>query len=452
MSLDWRSLSLLLLSIVLMFLWYALARPDDVISVILGSVTFYLSLLALDLAIEHRTSLQASIAKVIEAGQDLHEAVSAVDLHGRAVEAQVGGIGEALAALNSSVSTIDSHSSTIGEEVRMFKATLGEAFGLSSYIDRAADLYQAPDTERVVTSLKHWVATGDPAKRIQEGLKNSSAKELVFVGQIGWDKYLPGVLWRFVTARDIRNNKTSGPLQRVQIIHVNDPIPTFVVTRQSAEARKMGNRGRVLIGNPLHTSAASPNGWYGVNLGSGHPDQVDYYNFLFDALICPHPLVVKNWNILADATGIREPRAHMDGLHRIFLLTPFMENGSIYSQETVKADCASPEDELIRLKAQLLASQIVSEFYRDSDQESEFLLKPMEIASTVSKFLSELRSSEILEVKIVHFDDIMNVRVSFSLKAPFTFALPASLPTCDRFFGWSQPGDARSAVASGSDQ
>src|ERR1043166_100670 len=77
------------------------------------------------------------------------------------------------------------------------------SFGLEDYVQKASEMYKSAGVDRVVTSLRHWVARGEPASWIEKGVMGSSAKELVFVGTIKWDVYYPGVLWRFMKLREI---------------------------------------------------------------------------------------------------------------------------------------------------------------------------------------------------------------------------------------------------------
>src|ERR1700738_4827874 len=57
------------------------------------------------------------------------------------------------------------------KELRQVQSLIRSVFGLESYIQEASQIYKAQHIERVVTSLRHWVARGDPAKWIIEGVR-----------------------------------------------------------------------------------------------------------------------------------------------------------------------------------------------------------------------------------------------------------------------------------------
>ena len=243
------------------------------------------------------------------------------------------------------------------EQVEKVESLIRSTFGLENYIAQASSIYKEPSIERVVTSLRHWVARGDPARYIEDGITESTAKELVFVGTIDWNVYFPGVLWRFVMLRKILRAKGNGCHQIARIYHVEEGVPLFVVSkRESGKTTPGRDHGSLLIGNPMQSAGTQ---LYGIDLGRDHPQQVDHYNFVFDTLICPKERMIAQWETIKQATGIERPYFHEDGITTIFETNPFKEGCFIYSEEVV-CGVGDTKNRLIEQKAEQIGREILS--------------------------------------------------------------------------------------------
>lgn len=311
--------------------------------------------------------------------------------------------------------------------LRQVQSLIRSVFGLANYIEEASLMYKQPGIERVVTSLRHWVARGDPAKWIERGVRKSEAEQLVFVGTIEWGEYYPGVLWRFVTLRDIfRSGKCA--VKEMQIHHVEPGVPIFVVSKKKEQTHT--DRGSLLVGNPMETGGTN---LYGLNLNNDHPRQVDHYNFIYDTLICPCERLVDQWpNILTECTGMEKPYLHKDGLQRIFEIEPFEENGLAYSRVTIvnHKDAAANKLALIEKKAEEIALQLdeMIQHYVYLEEEREFLPKKIEIVEWTKRFLAALCEEGIIEAVVVaegEADGRIAMRLRRNSDVP---------PTCRDFF------------------
>jgi hypothetical protein len=105
--------------------------------------------------------------------------------------------------------------------VEVLGATVNDltaVLGLEGYVRKAAEIYASEGAARIVTSLGHWVCTGSYASSVEEGLKAARADQIIFVGSIRWDHFIPGVLWRLVTIRELLRD-------RGRVIHVAKGAP-----------------------------------------------------------------------------------------------------------------------------------------------------------------------------------------------------------------------------------
>jgi hypothetical protein len=314
------------------------------------------------------------------------------------------------------------------KELRQVQNLIRSVFGLESYIQEASQIYKGDNIERVVTSLRHWVARGDAAKWIIEGVEESAARKIVFVGPIDWNVYYPGVLWRLVILRKILQSKNKNGTE-INVLHVEDGVPAFVVSKREKNKQTNDDHGSLLIGNPMDTAGTN---LYGINLEAGHPKQVDHYNFVFDTLICPDECLIKQWEVIKKCTGIEHAYEHEDGLTRIFKIKPFACGGFIYAEENLpEGDYATS---LVEHKAREIAREIMPliEVYPRKSDEKQFLPEQSEIVDWSRNFLNALLQSEILEVRSRQ-DPNGNpqTKAMFALKSPFTFA---ALPSCNEFF------------------
>lgn len=181
---------------------------------------------------------------------------------------------------------------------------------LHDYVKMAGIIYRKDGLDRVVTSLSHWVCRGDYESFVVEGIKLCTANELIFVGSIDWNHYLPGVIWRFLKVRE--HSKT-----KVRILHVDKEVglQPFVVSRNiGIQEHPEIPPGDLLLGIPATSSIKM----YGSNIGENSPIHVHFYNFLCDALVCPRSGVRRALPEFYRNSGIQAPQITLgDGLERI---------------------------------------------------------------------------------------------------------------------------------------
>jgi hypothetical protein len=302
------------------------------------------------------------------------------------------------------------------------ESLIGDTFGLSSYIEEASRIYQESQCERIVTSLRHWVAKKPLSERISAGLRNCDATAIVFLGTIEWDVYFPGVMWRLSMLRGLKKGGALRAAQKVVVLHVPKDIPTFVVSKRSGQQPGSSDRGSLLIGNP-HPS--NPSKLYGMNLGTRYPREVDHYNFLVDTLICPDPRLNQGnvLTLLEQVTGVH-PYSGIDAVLRIVrdLRIPFGTNGLVYSEYT-----ASSVEDLCAQVANQMAGRLMLLAKPPDAGEATFLLDVKEIEATASQFLSDLVAARILEMEAVAGGGERRLRLTQAIQA-------GTWPTCDAFF------------------
>jgi hypothetical protein len=273
-----------------------------------------------------------------------------------------------------------------------------DVYGLANYISDAAGIYQLP-SKRVVTSLHHWVSTGKSGDEIRAGIMNSKAEELVFLGEVAWNHFFPGVLWRLVTVREsLHGAAADGIPRRAMIWHVRETVPVFVVSRPASPTAD--DKGNLLVANPMSGSSTR---LYGIKYGRKSPTLVDFYNFLYDAYVCPSPEVKQQLDTMEfNATSglyahlTVDPPQAKDGLEAVFgiaeFTTPLLHRHTVRAKDMETAqECVAEEvvKELTRKFHDLL------EIPRKADG-NEFIMPDHEITNACREFIQALRESDIL--------------------------------------------------------
>lgn len=279
--------------------------------------------------------------------------------------------------------------------LRETSTLMRELYGLSNYITLAAGIYRE-SSDRVVSSLVHWVARGKSGDEIQDGIRDSRAKELVFVGRITWNQYFPGVLSRLVTIRhriqhQIRNG---GNETKVLVLDADCTVPNFVVSRVSDNEGGF-QRGRLLVGNPIRQEGTDI---YGFDL-SREQQLVDFYNFVYDTYMNPSPVLLSaltgltvegRQRSLYDYLRVKRPTL-TDGLQQVLKMVKFKRE--VERQRSVEhGEKDISVDRLIDLAANSVAEALETEYLlRAREREGrEFIMNMSEAREVCRNFLREL--------------------------------------------------------------
>ncbi len=298
------------------------------------------------------------------------------------------------------------------------QSILTDTFGLSGYVDAAARIYAEAGTDRVVTSLQHWVATDELGGKIERGLRRSDADKIYFVGHIAKGRHFIGVMWRFVMLRRaVMLGKT------IRLIHTDPGIPLFVVTRRRNARMTEEDRGSLLVGNPKHTEAET---MYGFSLGHDNPRQVDHYNFVFDTLIRLAREDEREFRKEVETRTHVRPYGSSDGLSHIFrAIPPFNDlGGSLYTRHPEDPD--RPEESHREMIAQgLIRDTGANESFPDSEKQLQ--LTGNEIQKIATEFLLALERANILQFQP------NDKGIRYMLAGRFSLG-SESLPSCEDFF------------------
>jgi len=256
--------------------------------------------------------------------------------------------------------------------------------GLGEYVSKAASMYSDEKAERVVTSLRHWLCTDQYATMIETGLTAAKAEEIVFLGYIEWNWHFPGVLWRFNLLRRLAHKASNQ--QRFRITHLIRPAPLFVVSRRKSTAGGAKQGGSLLIGNPDPASSTKA---YGVDLGQRSPEQVEHYNFIYDALFCVGACGAQN----CPAKVVAPEYGPCDGLRRVFEVGAFQfPDGTVFQHRSseeaaLRSECAQQVAHLFSIQIQL----------PDRADERELAADEKRMHKHVEEFLENLEATGILK-------------------------------------------------------
>jgi NitT/TauT family transport system permease protein len=356
--------------------------------IVVSMITLALAFVAIDLAIEHKNALTYAVA-------DVQTSSDALGVQSRELEAHTA-------------------------ELRMVRELIQDVYGLDDYIREAIGIYR-DRSQRVVTSLHFWVGNRAIGTQIESGIRNTNSHEMVFIGCIAWNHFLPGVFWRFNVLYEVLHTPgQTVPLERGQIWHVDDTIPVFVVSKPRPSD---GRSGRLLVGNP---AARGSTRIYGIKYHDRDPILVDFYNFITDAYVCPAPRIRDHLSnlVIESAVGIyqylnvRLPTIR-DGLQQLLQLEELQTK--VYAGHVVQS---SDEDGAMGELRWKIARDFVREWSPLREQalqteDGQFLMNETEAHEACDRLLRNLH-----DVGILRF-------TKRGTTASFELAVPVNDLTCE---------------------
>jgi hypothetical protein len=296
-------------------------------------------------------------------------------------------------------------------DIRKLVQNLLRALGLEQYVGEAAKIY-ATGSERVVTSLRHWVCAGKCAEVLEPGIEKAAASSIVFAGTIRWDAHFIGVMWRFaklwkyIGSVPFQNRR----VKTVSVQHVEDDIPTFVVSRKG-----VAGDGELLVGISVSVEDTTI---YGTRSGDDSPCLVRYYNFLADTLICP----TAETKTRLQSLGVDLPMETRDGLAEIFGFKQFQaalnhrvttDDGQATLLDAISANIAG------QMKKALAKARGEDVAFLEQDQ--------LKVQTICREFLDSLMNADILEC----FEPSTGL-IGVRPRRPFDFN--GHRPQCDNMF------------------